>query len=331
MKEIDGLEIPLRSLWPTLHCRRVAGVSSLLSIGWWYLSLVSPKRHCCRVSAADKGCRVDPLDPRPDAVALYSGCTPGKRRAWFLPDDRHTAPLVGLRGGWRHARMKVLRVLMDPMLLCPGKGLVLPNLNIEQISSNTRFLLIYLPNNEMSSKSSFAIQKALVGIGGEPKSVKRLRSGDLLIETPSAIQTKSFLQAKTFLNSPVNICPHKTLNSCRGVISEPDLLTTTDAEILDGFSGQEARRLVVPQLSQTYAQAAKSSTLINSIQTDENITKIKFPPLKLLAPLSSKPRPNISLGSTAVTTSSTQAQLLTFISSKASTISDPQPPTPMSL
>ncbi|GFT92368.1 uncharacterized protein TNCV_3075671 [Trichonephila clavipes] len=66
-----------------------------------------PERHCYRVSAADKGCRVYPLDPRPDAVALYSGCTQGKRCAWFLPDDRHTASLVGLRGEWRHARMKV--------------------------------------------------------------------------------------------------------------------------------------------------------------------------------------------------------------------------------
>ncbi|GFV15211.1 uncharacterized protein TNCV_4650431 [Trichonephila clavipes] len=63
-------------LWPTLRCRRVAGVSPLLSIGWWYLSSVSPKRHCCRVSAADKECRVYPLDPRTDAVVLYSGCTP---------------------------------------------------------------------------------------------------------------------------------------------------------------------------------------------------------------------------------------------------------------
>ncbi|GFW66114.1 uncharacterized protein TNCV_1710131 [Trichonephila clavipes] len=105
LEEIGGLGIPLRFLWPTLHCRRVAGVSPLLSIGWWYLSLVSPKRHCYRVRAADKGWRVYPLDPRPDAVG--SGCTPGKRHAWCLPDDRHTAYLVGLRGGWRHARMKV--------------------------------------------------------------------------------------------------------------------------------------------------------------------------------------------------------------------------------
>ncbi|GFU35918.1 uncharacterized protein TNCV_4030261 [Trichonephila clavipes] len=100
----------------------------------------------------------------------------------------------------------------------------------------------------MGKKSSFLIQKALVGIGGEPKSVKRLRSGDLLIETNSALQTKSFLLAKSFLDCPVSIVPHKSLNSCRGVISEPDLLTTTDAEILDGFSGQgviQVRRITI--------------------------------------------------------------------------------------
>ncbi|GFU16341.1 uncharacterized protein TNCV_4231861 [Trichonephila clavipes] len=94
------------------------------------------------------------------------------------------------------------------------------------------------------------------------------------------------------------------------------------------ISYPEARKLIVPQLSQTYAQAAKSSTLNNSTQTDENITKIKCPPLKLLAPLSSKQRTNIP---TAVTTSSSaQTHLLPSISSKTSTTSDPQPPTPIS-
>ncbi|GFW55646.1 uncharacterized protein TNCV_120301 [Trichonephila clavipes] len=79
---------------PTLRCRRVAGVSPLLSIGWWYIYSVSPKRHCCRVSAADKRCRVYPLDPRTDAVALCSGCTPGKRRAWFCQMPGTLSPLL---------------------------------------------------------------------------------------------------------------------------------------------------------------------------------------------------------------------------------------------
>ncbi|GFW23204.1 uncharacterized protein TNCV_3803041 [Trichonephila clavipes] len=120
MKGIVGLGIPLRSLWPTLPCRQVAGGSPLLSIGWWYLSWVTPKRHCCRFRSAGKGWRVYPLHPRPDAVALYSECTPGKRRAWFLPDDRHNASLVGLRGGWRHARMKLFLHAYGSNAAVPG-------------------------------------------------------------------------------------------------------------------------------------------------------------------------------------------------------------------
>ncbi|GFU81368.1 uncharacterized protein TNCV_1380361 [Trichonephila clavipes] len=107
-------------LWPSLRCRREAGVSPLLSIGWWYLSSVSPKRHCCRVIAADKRCQVYPLDPHPDAVALFSGYTPGKRRAWVLPDYRHTASLVGLRGGWRHARIKFFTCIYGSNAAVPG-------------------------------------------------------------------------------------------------------------------------------------------------------------------------------------------------------------------
>ncbi|GFV45255.1 putative RNA-directed DNA polymerase from transposon BS [Trichonephila clavipes] len=231
--------VPWEYLWPTLRCRREAGKSPHLSIGWWYLSSLTTKRHCCRVSAADKGCRIYPLDPHPDTVVLYSGCTPGKRRTCYLPDDRHPASLVGLRGGWRHARTKILRLRMDAMLLCPGKGLVLPKKpNVGKIATNVRFLLIPLRNVEISKTSPFAIHKALIGIGGEPKSVKRLRSGDLLIETLSALQTKSFLLANTFLDSSVTISRHNSLNTSRGVIPEPDLLNTPESEILEVYSDQ---------------------------------------------------------------------------------------------
>ncbi|GFW23716.1 uncharacterized protein TNCV_2032591 [Trichonephila clavipes] len=199
----------------------------------------------------------------------------------------------------------------------------------------------------MSIKLPFAIQKALIGIGGEPKSVKRLRSGDLLIETTSALQTKSFLLAKSFLNSPVTVSPHKSLNSCRGVISEPDLLGTSDSEILEGFSDQgvtqshpsdsklcqkwklekqiqeiktnknisyfEARRLIVPQLTQTYAQAARPSTTSTASQTDPNLSNIICPPLQCLTPISSKnplPGTSSSVSTFSTSSSSTQDNLL---------------------
>ncbi|GFT43045.1 putative RNA-directed DNA polymerase from transposon BS [Trichonephila clavipes] len=137
---------------------------------------------------------------------------------------------------------------MDPMLKCPGKGLVLPtNFNVDQLANNSRFFILTLSNGEMSRKSPFAIQKALQGIG-EPKSVKKLRSGDLLVETKSAAQSKSYLLAKTFLDFPLQVAPHRSLNFSRGVISEPDLLTTSESEILEGFSNQggiQVRRITI--------------------------------------------------------------------------------------
>ncbi|GFW95684.1 uncharacterized protein TNCV_19151 [Trichonephila clavipes] len=288
----------------------------------------------------------------------------------------------------------------------------------------------------MTRKSPFAIQKAIQGIGGDPKSVKKLRSGDLLLETVSALQTKSFLLAKTFLDCPLTASPHKSLNSSRGVISEPDLICTPEAEILEGFSGQgviqvrritikkdaeviptkhliltfnnpklpttikagylncrirpyipnplrcfkcqrfghsqtscrgqltcsrcasvghsstdctlepkcvnctqshpsdsklcqkwkiekqiqeikikknisyfEARRLIVPQLTQTYAQGARPSTLSTASQTDPNLSNIICPPLQCLTPISSKnPLPGTSSPVSTFSTSSSSTQ-----------------------
>ncbi|GFT69241.1 RNase H domain-containing protein [Trichonephila clavipes] len=325
-----------------------------------------------------------------------------------------------------------------------GTSLVLPSLNIDKVSEHARFLILSLPNNEMLQKSPFAIHKAIQGISGEPKSVKKLRSGDLLIETSSALQTKSLLLTKTFLDCPLIVNLHRSLNSCRGVISETDLLCASEAEILDGLSDQgvtevrrikikketslfptkhliltfnspnlpskikagylncklrpyipnplrcfkcqrfghsqnscrgqltcsrcaavghsstdctlepkcincsqihtadsklcpkwktekeiqtiktnknisyfEARKLIAPQFSQTYAQVAKPSIATSSTQTDENITKVKCPPLQILKPLLSVPHPNTSPSITSNSTSSstTQVNLLPSASS----------------
>ncbi|GFW95638.1 RNase H domain-containing protein [Trichonephila clavipes] len=155
---------PVIGAWPVMPMRRT-------DVKLTRLRIVSPKRHCCWVSAADKGWRVYPLDHHPDAVSLYSGCTLGKRCAWYLPHDRHTVSLVGLRGGWRHARMNFFLAPIDPHMLCPGKGIVLPNLNIDNVAKCSCFLILCLPNSKMSRKSQFVVHKAIIGIGGELKSL----------------------------------------------------------------------------------------------------------------------------------------------------------------
>ncbi|GFW56245.1 vacuolar protein sorting-associated protein 8-like protein [Trichonephila clavipes] len=74
---------------------------------------------------------------------------------------------------WVEARQnEVVFRHMDSSRLCPGKGLVLPNLNFDDTATCVRFLLLSLPNNDMSKISPLAIHNALIRIGGEPKSVK---------------------------------------------------------------------------------------------------------------------------------------------------------------
>ncbi|GFT78955.1 putative RNA-directed DNA polymerase from transposon X-element [Trichonephila clavipes] len=84
----------------------------------------------------------------------------------------------------------------------------------------------------------------------------------------------------------------------------------------------EAKKLLPPQLPQTYVQATKDSSICVTTQTDENITKIKCPPLNLLPLLLSSTKPNNSLSSPTVTkSSSSQVQLLPSSSSITPTVS----------
>ncbi|GFX37040.1 hypothetical protein TNCV_1175401 [Trichonephila clavipes] len=138
-----------------------------------------------------------------------------------------------------------------------------------------------------------------------------MRSGDLLVETKSAVQSKSYLSTKHFLDSTLTVTPHRSLNFSRGVISEPDLLTTPDAEVLDGFSDQGV------------IQVTKLSTATSATQTDETITKIVCPPLKLLQPLITISKPNMSSSVRAVTKSSTSTQAQLVPSTSSVTVTTP--------
>ncbi|GFW63092.1 hypothetical protein TNCV_4454401 [Trichonephila clavipes] len=57
-----------------------------------------------------------------------------------------------------------------------------------------------------------------------------------------------FVGQNLFLDSPLVVCLHKSLNSCRGVISETDLLCASEAEILKRLSDQGVTQILKPQL-----------------------------------------------------------------------------------
>jgi len=87
----------------------------------------------------------------------------------------------------------------------------------------------------LATLSPFIVEKTILGLVGKPKSVKKLRSGDLLIECERKAQTENVLKIKTFHDIPVTCSAHSTLNTSKGVIRCRDLAGVGDKEIVEGM------------------------------------------------------------------------------------------------
>ena len=108
-----------------------------------------------------------------------------------------------------------------------------------------RFLLIQSSDAlfKISSISPFVIEKTLFSIAGTPKSVKKLRNGDLLVEVEKAAHAQNLQKISSFFGHACRVIPHRTLNSSRGVIRCPDLAGVSDAEIVEGLTELDASKL----------------------------------------------------------------------------------------
>ena len=102
-----------------------------------------------------------------------------------------------------------------------------------------RFIIISPSEPEKLLKlSPFAIQKGIEGLAGNPKSIRKLRSGDLLVEISKKAHAKNILNSKMLANIPVKCSPHKALNSSRGVFRCSELKYCTEAEIKNELKDQ---------------------------------------------------------------------------------------------
>ena len=90
----------------------------------------------------------------------------------------------------------------------------------------------------LSRLSTFAIQKGIQGLVGEPKTIKRLRSGDLLIEVDRETHSTKLLAVTELAQVPVKVSPHRTLNTSKGVLRTPELKNTTREELLTQLKKQ---------------------------------------------------------------------------------------------
>ncbi|XP_042900679.1 uncharacterized protein [Parasteatoda tepidariorum] len=95
-----------------------------------------------------------------------------------------------------------------------------------------------IPDTSFSKVSPFLIHKALLSVLGEVTSVKKIRSGDLLIQVSSSKQADTLSKCNVMCSFDVTVTPHNTLNSSRGVISESEFLNDTEEMILEELQEQ---------------------------------------------------------------------------------------------
>jgi len=103
-----------------------------------------------------------------------------------------------------------------------------------------RFLVIQGTNKDipLAKLNRFAIEKGLKGLAERPASVRRLRSGDLIIEVSKKSHSDCLLCSTVLANLPIKVVPHRSMNSKKGVIRCRDLADTSEEEILDNLSLQ---------------------------------------------------------------------------------------------
>ncbi|GBN10828.1 hypothetical protein AVEN_132547-1 [Araneus ventricosus] len=96
--------------------------------------------------------------------------------------------------------------------------------------------------------SPFLVEKAISVNIGEVKSTKKLRSGDLLVEVRSFKQAKEIVNIKSLSTIPIQVSPHPTLNSSKGVISSGELFSVPVEEITEKLQSQgvsHVRRITI--------------------------------------------------------------------------------------
>ena len=96
--------------------------------------------------------------------------------------------------------------------------------------------------------SPLAINKGIMSIAGEPISVNKLKSGQILVEVNKEHHSRNL--CKTFVQVPVKVSAHKSLNTKKGIIRYADLRECDQDEILEELKSQgvvHVRRMMFTQ------------------------------------------------------------------------------------
>ena len=109
------------------------------------------------------------------------------------------------------------------------------------IPDNCKFVYMksMKPGTPMTKVNPFRVTEAMGRvIEGDVKSVKPLKSGDLIIEAENKSQIEGLCSIKNVAEIPVNVIMAHTYNTIRGVIYEPSLCVMQENEIVEALGRQ---------------------------------------------------------------------------------------------
>ncbi|GBN41238.1 hypothetical protein AVEN_78763-1 [Araneus ventricosus] len=86
--------------------------------------------------------------------------------------------------------------------------------------------------------SPFLVHKAFTETLGEVPSIRKLRSGDLLVEVSNRKQSQQILKLKALATIPITVSAHATLNSSKGVITCGELFHDSVEHIAEELKSQ---------------------------------------------------------------------------------------------
>ena len=101
-----------------------------------------------------------------------------------------------------------------------------------------KFFLVSSNSDQFKRLSAITVCKSLQKCVGETESTKRQQDGSLLIHACNSNQADKIQHLTRLAGVPVNVTPHKSLNSCKGVVYSHESGLCSDDELKDWLSEQ---------------------------------------------------------------------------------------------
>ena len=110
-----------------------------------------------------------------------------------------------------------------------------------------KFLVLTSLNEDkpLTKTSPFLLHKSIQSCAGEIKKVSKMKNGSLLVECLRQQQSKNLLSLTKIGDLKISVTPHKSLNSCQGVIRDRDrdLSDLSEEQICDELNSQHVSKV----------------------------------------------------------------------------------------